>query len=138
MWAARLDRNDGEHFRPARCRLLHPSGWAKRIHLISDNGPSHTRADTRAFFQEHAPRVQVLFTAVDGSWLNQAESLLAAFSERYLPRGSGDSRAAMIQHILDCHLDYNLRFAQPFAWKWSCRQFQYWLNNTPGLIHCRI
>ena len=25
-----LDKNDGEHFRPALCRLLHPYAWAKR------------------------------------------------------------------------------------------------------------
>jgi len=30
MWAECLDKNDGEHFRPALCRLLHPYAWAKR------------------------------------------------------------------------------------------------------------
>ena len=138
MWAECLDQNDGEHFRPALRRLLHPYGWAKRIHLIIDNGSSHTSDDTRAFFRDLSPRIHVLFTPVDASWLNQAESLLEAFSERYLLRGSWNCRAAMIQHILDCQLDYNLRFAHPFEWKWSCRKFLYWLNNTPGLIYCRI
>ena len=131
MWAECLDKNDGEHFRPAVRRLLHPYRWAKRIHLIIDNGPSHTSDDTTAFFRELSPRIHVLFTPVDASWLNQAESLLEAFSERYLLRGNWNCRNQMIQHILDSQSDYNQRFAHPFQWEWSCRQFRYWLNNTP-------
>jgi hypothetical protein len=137
MWAECLDRNDGEHFRPAVCRWLHPYGWAKRIHVILDPGSSHTSGDTTAFFEDLAPRVQVLLTPVDGSWLNQAESLLEAFTERYLLRGSWNDRALMIQHILDSREAYNQHYAHPFAWHWSVRDFQYWLNNTPGLIRCK-
>ena len=88
MWAECLDKNDGEHFRPALCRMVHPYGWAKRIHLIIDNGASHTSDETTAFFCDLSPRIHVLFTPVDTSWLNQAESLLEAFSERYLVRGN--------------------------------------------------
>ena len=137
MWAECLDQNDGAHFRPAVRRLLHPYGWAKRIHLIIDNGSSHISDDTTAFFHDLSPRLHVLFTPVDASWLNQAESLLEAFSERYLLRGSWSSRDLMIQHILDSQPDYNQRFAHPFQWEWSCRDFLYWLNNTPGLIRCK-
>ena len=137
MWAECLDKNDGEHFRPAVRRLLHPYGWAKRIHLIIDNGSSHTSDDTMAYFRDLSPRIHVLFTPVDASWLNQAESLLEAFSERYLLRGNWNCRDRMIQHVLDCQSDYNQRFAHPFQWEWSCRQFRYWLNNTPGLIRCK-
>lgn len=137
MWAECLDKNDGEHFRPATGRLLHPYSRAKRIHLIIDNGPSHSSGDTTAFFRDLSPRIHVLLTPVDASWLNQAESLLEAFSERYLLRGSWSSRALMIQHILNSQRDYNQHFAHPFDWEWSCRDFKYWLNNTPSLIRCR-
>lgn len=137
MWAECLDKNDGEHFRPALCRMLHPYGWAKRIHLVIDNGSSHISDDTTAFFRNLSPRLHVLFTPVDASWLNQAESLLEAFSERYLLRGNWNCRERIIQHIQDSQLDYNQRFAHPFQWEWSCRQFRYWLNNTPGLIRCK-
>lgn len=138
MWAECLDKNDGEHFRPAVCRMLHPYGWAKRIHLVIDGGSSHTSGETMMFFHDLSPRVQVLFTPVNASWLNQAESLLEAFDERYLLRGNWTSHAQMIQHILESKSDYNRRFARPFQWEWSCRQFRYWLNNTPGLIRCKI
>jgi len=137
MLAECLDKNDGEHFRPALCRLWHPYSWAKRIHCIIDNGSSHTSAATEAFLRELAPRVHVMYTPTDASWLNQAESLLEAFSERYLLRGSWCRRRAMIQHIDDSRLDYNQHFAHRFAWQWSCRDFLYWLNNTPGLIRCK-
>ena len=132
-----LDKNDGEHFRPALCRLLHPYAWARRIHLVMDNGSSHTSAETTAFLAARAPRVQVLFTPPDASWLNQAESLLEAFSERYLLRGSWCSRAKMIDQLAASTQDYNRHFAHPFAWRWSCQAFKFWLNNTPGLIRCR-
>ena len=137
MWAECLDKNDGSHFRPALRRLLHPYSWARRIHLILDNGSSHISEETMAFFHDLAPRIHVLFTPVNTSWLNQAESLLEAFTERYLLRGNWTSRPKMIQHILDSRIDYNQHFAHPFKWEWSCHDFQYWLNNTPHLIRCK-
>lgn len=129
--------NDGEHFRPTKRRWLHPCGWAKRIRVILDPGSSHTRGDTATFFEDLAPRVQVLLTPVDGSWLNQAESLLEAFTEHYLLRGRWQDRARMIRHILDNREEHNQPCAHPFAWHRSVRDFQCWLNNTPGLIRCK-
>jgi len=137
MRAECLDKNAGEHFRPALCRLLHPFAWAKRIHVVMDNGSSHISEATTEFIAARAPRLQVLLTPPDASWLNQAEALLEAFSERYLLRGSWCSRTQMINHIHTSTGDYNRHFAHPFAWKWTCRAFKYWLNNTPGLIRCR-
>lgn len=136
MWAESLDKNDGEHFRPAIRRWLHPFSWAKRIHWVMDNGSSHISGDTIEFFDALSPRVHVLLTPPNTSWLNQAEALLEAFSARYLLRGSWCSRPRMVQHMSESTQEYNQRFAHPFEWKWTCRKFLYWLNNTPGLIHC--
>jgi hypothetical protein len=137
MWAECLDKNDGEHFRPAIRRLLHPYGWAQHIVLIMDNGPSHTSGETRTFFQNLAPRIRVLFTPFNASWLNQAELLLQAFTGRYLRRGSWTAPAAMIAHILASSVEYNDYFAHPFHWEWTRRDFHFWLNNTPSLIRCK-
>jgi hypothetical protein len=137
MWAECLDKNDGEHFRPALRRLLHPYSWASRIHLIMDNGASHISGDSTEFLGDLAPRVHVLLTPSNASWLNQAEALLEGFSERYLIRGSWCSRPTMVRHILASAQDYNQHFAHPFDWQWSRRAFSYWLNNTPGLIRCK-
>ena len=132
-----LDKNAGQHFRPALCRLLPPYAWARRLHLVMANGSSHTSAATTAFLAARAPRGQVLFTPPDASWRNQAESLLAAFSEGYLLRGSWCRRAKMIDQLAASTQDYNRPCAHPFAWRWACQAFKFWLNNTPGLIRCR-
>jgi len=87
MWAECLEKNDGEHFRPAIGRLLHPYSWAQRIHLIIDNGSSHISGDTTEFFESLSPRVHVLLTPSNASWLNQAEFLTGSLSQRYLIRG---------------------------------------------------
>jgi len=137
MYAECLDKNDGEHFRPAIQRFIHPYSWAHRIHLIIDNGSSHTSNETTEFFETLKPRVHVLFTPTNASWLNQAESLLEAFSTRYLIRGSWCSRTHMVEHIIGSKQEYNQRYAHPFDWQWTCRDFRYWLNNTPGLIRCK-
>jgi transposase len=137
MWAECLDKNDGEHFRPAVRRLLHPYGWADRIALIMDNGPSHTSRETLDFFHGLAPRVRVLFTPFNASWLNQAELLLGAFTSRYLRRGSWTTPTAMIAHILTSSAEYNDCFAHPFCWEWTRWDFRFWLDNTPGLIRCK-
>ena len=137
MFAECLDKNDGELFRPAIQRFFHPYSWARRIHLVIDNGSSHTSGETTEFFESLKPRVHVLFTPTNASWLNQAESLLQAFSTRYLTRGSWYSRTQMIEHIIGSTDEYNQRFAHPFDWQWTCNNFRYWLNNTPGLIRCK-
>lgn len=136
MGAACLDRNDSVHFQPALRRLLHPYGWARRIHLIIDEGASHTSGSTQAVLASLAPRVRVLLTPVRASWLNQAELLLEAFGVRYLERGDWASRARMITHIGQSQVEYNQHFAHPFDWQWTRQDFRFWLYNTPGLISC--
>jgi DDE superfamily endonuclease len=136
MWAECLERNDSAHFQPALRRFLHPYGWATRIHLILDEGPSHVSASTEAMLDELAPRVRVLLTPVDASWLNQAELLLETFGVRYLTRGEWASRMALIDHIGRSRVEYNDCFAHPFDWQWTRHAFRLWLYNTPGLISC--
>lgn len=137
MWAECPERNDSAHFQPALRRCLHPYGWARRIHLIVDEGPSHTSASTLECLARYGSRLRVLLTPVDASWLNQAELLLDAFTVRYLKRGDWPSRSALMDHILNSRCEYNRHFAHPFAWQWSRSAFHFWLNNTPDLIRCR-
>lgn len=137
MWAECLDRNDSDHFQTALRRFLHPCGRARRIHLILDEGSSHTSQSTLNVLEQLAPRVRVLWTPVGASWLNQAELLLEAFNGRYLARGSWAARPALVDHILKSRVEYNQCFAHPFDWQWSRRNFQFWLNNTPELICCK-
>src|SRR5919204_2552103 len=55
MWGEELGANDGAHFRPAAARLFEAHGWAKRLHLILDPGPSHTATATAALFAAWRP-----------------------------------------------------------------------------------
>lgn len=128
MWSECLDRNDGEHFRPAVRRLLEIFPHAKRIRLIMDNGSSHISHDTIAFFHELAPRVEVMFTPPHASWLNQAELLLRAFSSHHINRGSWNSRKELIEHLDSSRDEYNTLWAHPFTWSWTNGDFHKWLE----------
>jgi hypothetical protein len=137
MWAECPERNDSAHFQPALRRFLHPYGWARRIHLILDEGPSHVSASTQACFARYGRRLRVLLTPVDASWLNQAELLLDAFTVRYLQRGDWSGQSKLVAHLLRSRCEYNRHFAHPFDWQWTRRDFRFWLNTTPGLQRCR-
>lgn len=135
-----LERNDGAHFRPALAHLIRPYAWARQVWLIMDNGPSHTSADSLAFYPSlvHDPRrVRVLFTPTGASWLNLAESLLEAFAERYLFRGDWASRPVMMRHLFAAKHEYNHLFAHPFAWHWTRHHFRIWRAHAPTLIRCK-
>jgi glycine/D-amino acid oxidase-like deaminating enzyme len=71
-----------------------PYRGAARIHLILDGGASHIAGDTRAWFAT-PPRLRVLYTPAHASWLDQAELLLRAFSDRYLGHLDVRSRRAL-------------------------------------------
>lgn len=74
---------------------------------------------------------------VNASWLNPAESLLEAFTARYLYRGHRLSKLIMTDPWLASRLDYNRYFARPFDGHWTRADFRFWLNNTPRLIRCK-
>lgn len=134
MGLTSLERNDGTHFRPAVQQYLERFAGAKRVHLILDNGSSHTSADTQAFFADLDPRVRVLFTPPHASWLNQAELLLRAYGRRYVQRGDWCSRDQCLAHLLAGADEYNLRFAHPFAWSWTRHDFHRWVE--PRRVAC--
>ena len=55
--------------------------------LSLSGGSSHIAVETRPFLHDRYAHVRAFFTLAHASWLNQAELLLRAFSERYLKRG---------------------------------------------------
>jgi len=137
MWAECLDANDGEHFRPAIKRLFHSQRNVERIHLILDGGSSHISGETKAFLAEWSPWVRVLYTPPHASWLNQAELLLRAFSERYLKRGSWETRQDMVDHILASRHEHNRDWACPFEWSWTRREFRLWRKTKAESKCCK-
>jgi hypothetical protein len=123
-----LERNNGACLQAVLPQVLEDHRDARRIHLIWDNGPSHTARQTHDFLRSHFPHVRVLFTPAHASWLNQAELLLRAFAARYLLRGEWASRADFIHHLHSSWPEYNRLFAHPFTWSWTRAKMHAWAD----------
>jgi DDE superfamily endonuclease len=123
-----LESNDGACLRAVLPQLLEDHHDARRIHLIWDNGPSHTAKATHDFLRSHYPHVRVLFTPAHASWLNQAELLLRAFAAHYLLRGEWASRADLVDHFDASWPEYNRLYAHPFTWSWTRAKMHAWVN----------
>jgi DDE superfamily endonuclease len=133
MWGCCLEANDHTHFLEALGRLARRYPRARRLHVILDNGSSHIAHDTRAYLASH-PRLRAFYTPPHASWLNQAELLLRAFSEKYLDRFEPWSRPHLIEHLNASWPEYNQRFAHPFRWSWTCRDLYAWARKKGSLI----
>lgn len=127
MWGSCLDSNDHDHFLWALRQIARRWARAKRIHLIMDNGPSHIDHHTRTYLAAHE-RFRPLYTPAHASWLNQAELLLRAFSDKYLKHFESASRQHLIEHISTSWPEYNQWFAHPFNWSWTRRQMHDWAS----------
>lgn len=134
MWGCCLEANDHAHFLWGMRQVNQRYRAAQRIHLIIDNGPSHIDHHTKAYFAAH-PRFRVLYTPVHASWLNQAELLLRAFSDKYLDRVEAASRQHLIDHLDASWPEYNSRFAHPFTWSWTRRDMYAWAEKK-GTVIC--
>lgn len=124
-----LERNDSVHLIPTLDELFETLRERRRIHVIWDGGPSHTSGLTAQCLRRHRQKVRVLLTPAHASWLNQAELLLRAFSERYLKRGDWASRADLIHHLQASWPEYNDLLAHPFHWTWTRRKMRNWVDN---------
>jgi hypothetical protein len=123
-----LERNNRACLRQVLPPVREPYRKLRRLHLIGDGGASHVAGETQQFLHEHYPCVRGLLTPAQASWLDQAELLLRAFSQRYLHRGAGVSRQSMMEHMEASWPEYNRLFARPFAWSWTRPQMHAWMD----------
>src|SRR5207244_2265940 len=77
------------------------------VFLIQDGDPSHTAADTAAYWSDCRGWWRPRFTPAHASWLDQAELLIGAFGHRYLKRASWHSRTEFVEHLTVSWLEYN-------------------------------
>lgn len=133
MWADILEANDHECFLEALCNLAHHWKAAKRIHLVLDNGPAHIDQETRHFLALD-PRFRPVYTPAHASWLNQAELLLRAFTDKYLKYFDSTSRRALVDHLQLSWREYNRCYAHPFTWSWSRKRMHAWAEKRQSLI----
>jgi len=92
------------------------------IHLVMDNGSSHTSKATRAWLAAH-PRFHVHHTPVHSSWLNMIEIWFSILTSKVLRQGEFTSRQHLAQAITDFVADYNTT-AKPFRWTYDARPLQ--------------
>ncbi len=90
-----------------------------QIHLVMDNGPSHTSGATRAWIAAH-PRISVTCTPKHASWLDMAELWFSVLTRALLRRGEFTSRADLIEKITVFTIRYN-RTARPWRWTYDAR-----------------
>ena len=90
-----------------------------KIHLVMDNGSSHTSAATRAWIAAH-PRITVTYTPKHASWLDMAELWFSVLTRALLRRGEFTSRADLIAKITSFTIRYN-RTAKPWKWAYDAR-----------------
>jgi transposase len=113
----RIERNNSQTF-IRFLRLLHQcTDPALRIHLIMDNGSSHTSKATRAWLAAH-PRFTVTHTPKHASWLNMVEQWFSALTRRLLRRGDFASRDDLETQITTHTIRYN-RTARPYKWRYD-------------------
>ena len=116
---SRSSRNDSVTFTGFLHRLDQCTDPRLNIHLVMDNGPSHTSRATRAWIAAH-PRITVTYTPKHASWLDMAELWFSVLARRLLRRGEFTSRADLAGKITDFAIRYN-RTARPFTWSYDAR-----------------
>jgi transposase len=114
-----ITRNDSATFIEFLTELDQAIAKHLTIHLIMDNGSSHTSKATRAWLAAH-PRFQVTYTPKHASWLNMIEIFFSILTRRLLRRGEFTSRAHLASKIRNFIAEYS-RTAKPFRWRYDGR-----------------
>jgi transposase len=113
----RIHRNDSAAFTAFLAMLHQMIPPRLRIHLIMDNGSSHTSAATRAWLAAH-PRFAVTYTPKHASWLNMVEQWLGVLTRRLLRRGDFASRGDLQAQITAFTIRHN-KNARPCKWSYD-------------------
>jgi transposase len=115
--AERIERNDSAHFIRFLALLDRSTDPSLRIHLVMDNGSSHTSRATRAWLAAH-PRFTVTHTPKHASWLNMIEQWFSALTRRVLRGGDFASRDDLEAKITTFTIRHN-RTARPYRWRYD-------------------
>ena len=132
MRAVVLTRNDAANYIPALEEFRRRHRQLRGVYLIHDGGPSHTAGATAEYFDGCHGWWRPRLTPARASWLDQAELLIHAFSDRYLKRGSWQDREEFIRHVADSWPEYNDRYAHPFEWTWTNQKMRRWFMGHGG------
>ena len=106
---------------------------ARRLHLIMDNGGSHSDHHPQAYFVT-PPRLRAVYTPAHARWLNQAQLRLRAFTAKYRDRFDCQSRQQLVDPLKASWPEYTRRFAHPFPWSWPRRHWYAWAEKKGATI----
>jgi transposase len=115
--AERIEKNDSATFTAFLAMLHQMIPPCLRIHLIMDNGSSHTSAATRAWLAAHS-RFAVTHTPKHASWLNMIEQWFGVLTRRLLRRGDFASRDDLEAKITAFTIRHN-KNARPCKWNYD-------------------
>ncbi|HTQ88051.1 MAG TPA: IS630 family transposase [Streptosporangiaceae bacterium] len=127
----RIRRNDSAAFTEFLSMLDQHTAPGLRIHLIMDNGSSHTSKATRAWIAAH-PRFTVTHTPKHASWLNVIEQWFSILTRKLLRRGSFESQEDLDRQVTEFTTGYN-KTAHPWKWKYDAdAEHARYLARHPG------
>ncbi|MDQ0945984.1 IS630 family transposase [Streptomyces sp. V1I1] len=112
-----ITRNDAATFTAFLDQLDRTIAPDKEIHVVFDNGSSHTAKHTKAWLAAH-PRWHVHWTPPHASWLNQAELFFSALTRRVLRHGDFASRDDLINKLESYVIKHN-DTAKPYRWTYE-------------------
>ncbi|WP_406016377.1 IS630 family transposase [Streptomyces sp. NBC_00984] len=107
-----ITRNDSDAFIRFLRLLDSAIAAGQDIHLVMDNGSSHTSKKSRAWLAAH-PRFNVHHTPKHASWLNQVEIFFSTLTRRILRRGQFTSQDELAEKIDEFVLAYDQTDAKP-------------------------
>ena len=112
-----IPRNDSANFCDFLAFIDAHVDPALQVHLVLDNGASHTSKATREWLAEH-PRFVAHYTPKHASWLNQVELFFSILSRKVLRNASFTSRDDLVDRLMRFITDYD-NTARPFAWTYT-------------------
>ncbi|MGH8923847.1 MAG: IS630 family transposase [Acidimicrobiia bacterium] len=112
------DRNRSEEFISFLEQLDRVTPKGLTLHLVLDNGASHTSKKTRRWLEDRVGRFQIHHTPTHASWLNQVELFFSILGRRLLRRGEFGSVTELVEKISAFITEHN-RKAKPFRWTYQ-------------------
>ena len=76
-------------------------------------------ASRKAFLEDGAHRIRIVYTPRHASWLNQVEIWFSILSRRAIKRASFTSLDDLRQRLLDFIEYFNTVLAKPFRWTYA-------------------
>lgn len=117
VYAEVIEKNDSMTFCEFLERIESQVPKGKKIHVILDNGSSHTSRETKRWLKRHK-RFVVHYTPPHASWVNQVELFFSILTRKLLKNNSFTTRDELVDKLIGWINEYN-KTAKPFKWTYD-------------------